>query len=513
MLIETDKLSAELLRTLSEPQVHQTYCGLDCAVTFEVLEALGALCGIEESTLTDEPDISWPSTYNFERALQAPALDMMLRGFKIDQYERARGIQATQEQLAVIRVQLNRLAEATWGRPLNANSPKQLKEFFYGAMRLPELWISQKGERKLSLNREVLEKLEVYFHARPLIALILEVRDLAKRLSVLQTEVSSDGRMRTSYNIGGTNTGRWSSSANAEGTGTNLQNIAPELRKMFVADAGWKLCGIDLEQAESREVGWLCGVLFADWSYLDAAESGDLHTTAAKLIWPGLAWTGDKRQDRITADQIFYREFSYRDMSKRGQHGSNYFGTPFTMARHLKVPTKLMEDFQQRYFSAFPCIPRWHRWVAERLQRDGILVTPFGRRRQFFGRSSDDTTLRKAIAFSPQSSTGDRLNLGLWRIWRHMANVQLLAQVHDAVYFQFREEENEAEIVSQALELIANIPLMSAQGRTFLIPGEVKVGWNWGVSGPSNLDGLAKWKASVPDTRKRSSTGFERILT
>ena len=146
---------------------------------------------------------------------------MMLRGFKIDQYERAKGIEATQQQLAVIRAQLNRLAEAAWGRPLNANSPKQLKEFFYSAMRLPEIWISQRGERKLSLNREVLEKLEVYFHARPLIALILEARDLAKKLSVLETEVSSDGRMRTSYNIGGTNTGRWSSSANAEGTGTN----------------------------------------------------------------------------------------------------------------------------------------------------------------------------------------------------------------------------------------------------------------------------------------------------
>lgn len=512
MLIETENLNAARLATLSEPEVHQTYCGLDCAVTFEVLEALGGLCGVEESELSSEPDSSWPSTYNFERALQAPALDMMLRGFKIDRYEQQQGILATRAQLEVIRAQLNRLADAVWGRPLNANSPKQLKEFFYGAMRLPELWISQKGERKLSLNREVLEKLEVYFHARPLIALILEARDLAKRLSVLETEVSPDGRMRTSYNIGGTTTGRWSSSANAEGTGTNLQNVTPELRKIFVADAGWKLCGIDLEQAESREVGWLCGVLFSDWSYLDACEGGDLHTTAAKLIWPGLSWTGGKKQDRAVADQLFYREFSYRDMAKRGGHGSNYLGTPFTMSRHLKTPTRVMEDFQQRYFSAFPCIPRWHRWVAERLQRDGVLTTPFGRRRQFFGRANDDATLRKAIAFSPQSSTGDRLNLGLWRIWKHMPSVQLLAQVHDAVYFQFRETEDEKNIVSQALELIANIPLQAPNGRKFLIPGECKTGFNWGSFGPNNPDGLKKWSAHTPDIRKRQASGMDRIL-
>jgi DNA polymerase I-like protein with 3'-5' exonuclease and polymerase domains len=520
-IVRSETLDAASLAGFSEPEVHQLYCGLDCAVTFEVLEEVSALCGITSEELPSEPAASWPSTYNFERALQAPALDMMLRGFKIDQYERARGIEQTERELAIIRQQLDLLGNfVLTGTPngpgLNPNSPKQLKNFFYAAMKLPEVWISQKGERKLSLNREVLEKLELYFHARPIIALILEARDLAKRLSVLKTEVSPDGRMRTSYNIGGTNTGRWSSSANAEGTGTNLQNITADLRAMFVADAGWKMAGIDLEQAESREVGLLCGILFGDWSYLDACEGGDLHTTTARLIWPDLAWTGEPAADRALAERKFYREFSYRDMSKRGGHGSNYLGTPFTMSRHLKVPVRLMENFQGSYFSAFPCIPRWHRWTAERLQREGVLTTPFGRRRQFFGRADDDATLRKAIAFSPQSSTGDRLNLGLWRIWKYMPEVQLLAQVHDAVYFQYLDlgPAYEAEVLSRALKLITNIPLTAPNGRVFLVPGEAKVGWNWGVRDKdgSNPDGLVKWSVSKPDLRTRSPSGLERVL-
>ena len=520
-IVRSEQLNASTLAQLSEPEVHQVYCGLDCAITFEVLEEVSALCGITAEEVPSEPSESWPSTYNFERALQAPALDMMLRGFKIDQYERAKGIERTERELTVVRAQLDLLANhvltgTAAGPGLNPNSPKQLKDFFYARMKLPEIWISQKGERKLSLNREVLEKLELYFHARPLIALILEARDLAKRLSVLKTEVSSDGRMRTSYNIGGTNTGRWSSSSNAEGTGTNLQNITAELRSMFVADAGWKICGIDLEQAESREVGLLCGILFNDWSYLDACEGGDLHTTTAKLIWPDLPWTGDKARDKELAERKFYREFSYRDMSKRGGHGSNYLGTPFTMSRHLKVPVRLMENFQASYFEAFPCIPSWHRWTAERLQREGVLVTPFGRRRQFFGRSDDDATLRKAIAFSPQSSTGDRLNLGLWRIWKYMPEVQLLAQVHDAVYFQFMDlgPAYEASVVSRALELITNISLSAPNGRIFLVPGEAKVGWNWGGRGKdgTNADGLVKWSPRSPDLRTRSPSGLERVL-
>lgn len=200
-------------------------------------------------------------------------------------------------------------------------------------------------------------------------------------------------------------------------------------------------------------------------------------------------------------------------MSKRGGHGSNYLGTPWTMSRHLKVPLALMENFQAAYFDAFPCIPRWHQWVAQQLQQHGRLVTAFGRERQFFGRPDDDATLRKAIAFSPQGNTGDRLNLGLWRIWKHMKQVELLAQVHDAVYFQYRagsvEEEN--EIVSTALALVR--VALSNGSRDFTIPGSAVIGWNWGKwDAAENPDGLAKWSAERPDTRSRQPGGRERIL-
>jgi DNA polymerase-1 len=479
-------------------------------VTLEVFEELNRLYNAP-------PDI-----YSFERALQAPALEMMLRGFRVDEYARQKGITLIRERIVHLTEVLNEFAFAVWGKPLNPRSHQQLKSFFYDAMRLPEQWTSQKGERKLSMNRETLEKLELYFHARPIISCILAIRELAKKLEVLETEISN-GRMYTSYNIAGTESGRWSSSANAFGSGTNLQNIMPELRVIFVSDEGWVLVGIDLEQAESREVGFQCGLLFDDWSYLDACEGGDLHTTTARLIWPQAPWSNDPKADRAIADEPFYRHFSRRDMSKRGGHGSNYLGTPFTMSRHLKVPTKLMVDFQVSYFGAFPGIPRWHRWTAQALQTTQELTTPFGRRRHFFGRPTDDTTLREAIAYVPQSSTADRMNLGLWRVWREMGTrIQILAQVHDAIYFQVRESDDIAAVIRQALELI-NVPLKAPNGRVFSVPGEAKIGWNWGSyccgdkSKPEcakcnlapNPDGLRKWRGS--DSRKRQ-TLMERPL-
>ena len=497
--------TADLKPGVALPDQHQIYNGLDCCLTLEIFEEI------------QREHNQFPQVYDFARAMQGPALDMMLRGFAIDHHERKRGIVYLGKEIERYNTILQTFSEAIWQKSVNPNSTKQLQKLFYGRMKLPEQWISQKGKKTLSMNREALEKLDTYMHARPIVACILTIRDLAKELQTLESELDPrTGRMHSSYNVVGTETGRWSSSKSAYGLGLNAQNVKRKLRRMFTADKGWKLCGIDLKQAESVEVGWLCGVLFNEWSYLDACESGDPHTLACRLIWDKLPWTGVLRDDRKIADQIFYRDFTYRDMAKRGGHGSNYYGTPFTMARHLKVPRKLMEDFQEKYFDAFPGIPKYHRWVAQQLQTTRTLTTVFGRERTFFGRATDDTTLREAIASSPQGATADRLNLGLWRVWHHMKNVQVLSQGYDSLYFQYREDVDEAAIIEQALKFI-DIPITDPKsGRTYTVQGEAKVGWNWAdvdyrkkIFPDGNPDGLTEWKGS--DSRKRTSL-YDRIM-
>lgn len=498
--IETQQLKPNEVHTANK----QIYCGLDSCLTHEIYGELNKL------------NNQLPDTYSFERALQGPLLEMMLRGFRVDEYDRRKAIDETRATLAKLDAILQRYADAVWGKPLNPRSPDQLKRFFYTYMLLPEQFHSVKGKRSVSTNREALEKLDQYFYARPIVAVILAIRDHAKQLSVLETEVDDDGRMRTSYNMS-TETGRLSSSASSLGTGTNLQNLKKDVdaeggkefrsvRKLFVSDDGFKLCGIDLEQTESHDVGWLHGTILGDWTYLDAVLAGDVHTYVCKMIWRDLGWTGDRKRDRAIADQTFYRDFSFRDMAKRGGHASNYMTTPYTMARALKIPLKLAEQFQESYYTTFPAFFRWFRWTAEQLQTTQRLTTPFGRERQFFGRPNDDATLREAIAFVPQSTTADRMNLGLWRLWRHgQGRLQMLAQVHDAVYFQY-EPRLEAEIVPWALEQI-KVPLYHApSGRTMIVPGEAKVGWNWGTfNAKHNPDGLAKWSAKAPDLRQRQT--------
>jgi len=316
--------------------------------------------------------------------------------------------------------------------------------------------------------------------------------------------------MRTSYNIAGTTTGRFSSSLSDFGTGTNLQNIEEMLRSVFVADEGMKFAYIDLEQAESRLVGAIEWNLFGDSRYLDACESGDLHTYVCRLAWTDLPWTGDIKGDREVAERPFYRQHSYRHMAKVLGHGTNYNGKPYTMAKHTKLDAKLIAEFQSRYFTAFPAHQRWHASVGSRLLSDGVLTTLTGRRRWFFGRRNDDATIREAIAYDPQGSVGDILNRGMLNVWR-LNICQLLLQIHDAILVQY-PEQLEDEILPKLLAAL-RVPIGLRDGRTLIIPAEAKTGWNWSVGSDQNPDGLTKYKGNDPRKRQRPApTELDRIL-
>lgn len=493
---------------------HQIYNGLDNCVTYEVHKALSTIPGNE-------------LIYNFERAMQAPALEMMLRGLRVDMLARDCLVEHLEGQKARVQHILDRYGDAVWDHPINPNTSSgqwDLKKLFYEHMMLPTQFKIDKGVKKPSCGRDALEKLQVYFHAKPICKAILAHRDLAKQIQFLKAAVDYDGRIRTSYNIAGTETGRWSSSSNAFGTGDNLQNHPDKLRRVFISDEGRKFAYCDLEQAESWIVGIRAWLVTGLDNYLKAIQAGDLHTYVARLVWPELPWNGDLKKDREIAERPYYRDYSYRDLGKRGGHGSNYYGTPPTMAKHLKVDRKIMERFQERYFTVFPEIGgawngnTWHKWVAQRLQLDSSLTTLLGRTRHFFGRVTDDATLREAIAYEPQSVVGDLLNLGAWRVWRYGGahDIRLMAQLHDAVLIDFRDiPEKEAEIAEAMAPLLRT--KLSIGGRDFVIPNDFSSGWNWGKfnddpkRGPINLAGVKKLK-NRDDRSRPATSGLDRVI-
>lgn len=448
------------------------YNGLDCCLTHEIND-------VRENLRRNDTLI-----YDFERAMQGPCLEMMLRGFRVDIDERDKAICATQDRRSATERVLREIIIAINGS-YNAklpNSPKQLQALFYDKLGLKPIETHYGGDTKRPMNRETLERLETQDKfAAPIINTILFHRDLSKALQVLETEIDQDWRWRCSYNIGGTSTGRWSSSKSPFGTGNNFQNINEEMRRVFIPDPGFKLYGIDKSQSEARDVGWFCGTILGDWSYLEACESGDLHTYVTRLCYPDWSWTGDLKKDREIAERRFYRFFTYRDVSKRVGHATNYLGSPREISKQTRLPPKIAQEFQERYFAAFPCIRRMHTWIAQQLQREHYLVNSFGRRRDFFDRADSNETLKSAVAYMFQSATGDCLNLGLWRLWKRMGTrIQILSQLHDAVYFQARIPANDNEEQTMLCEALDCIQVTQTHGsRKMTIPGDVVGGFNW----------------------------------
>jgi DNA polymerase-1 len=482
-VIHTDEINPE---QLSPSEREAVYNGLDCCVTREVLDVL-----------LPQLDQYSSKTYNFSRALQGPVLEMRLRGLRVDQRRKQEVIEEYFDKIDRLERQLETIVFNGVGMPsFNWRSNADLHQLFYNRLGLPPIIRSGRP----TVNRDALERLTEYMSAKQIVNHIIKMRDLAKKIAVLRTEIDDDGRIRTSYNIAGTSTGRFSSSFTEFGSGGNLQNIEESLRSIFISDPGYKFAKFDGQQIQSRIVGAIVWHLFKDGRYLDACESGDLHTAVAKMCWPALPWTGDPKKDKDLAETPFYRHYSYRFMCKKIGHGSNFMGKPPTIATQTKLPISVIAQFQPRYFSAFPGILSWHEWIANQIQRHGYIVTITGARRFFWGRRTDDKTWRDAAAYDPQNTEAFIINSALLNIWRSDLPVQVLLQDHDALVVQYPEEQ-EDELIPKIQKLL-EVPIKLNHGRELLIPFDAKVGWNRGDWNEQNPDGLKDYKPG--DKRKRS---------
>jgi DNA polymerase I-like protein with 3'-5' exonuclease and polymerase domains len=485
-IINTSEASPDDIRDQMEKD--WIYNGLDCCVTAECLD--GMLPQLDGHT---------KRTYEFSKALQGPALEMRLRGVAVDHIRKAEVIDEFYEKIEMLQRNLERIVLEGVGLPhFNWRSNSDLQTLFYEKLGIPV----QRKQGRPTVDRNALEKMEAYTVARPIISHMSAMRELSKKISVLKTEIDPDGRMRTSYNIAGTDTGRFSSSFSEFGTGGNLQNVEESLRSIFIADPGFKFAKCDAKSGESFVVGAIEWNRFNDPRYLDACATGDPHTAVARICWPNLPWTGNLKRDKAIAEQPYYRHYTYRFMCKKLGHGSNYGGKPATLAAQSKLPIEVVQAFQPKYFQAFPAHLQWQASVADQLARHGHLISLTGRKRWFFGRRQDPDTLRAAIAYDPQGSLADIVNTALLNIWRkHYVIISM--HDHDALTFSY-PAEMEDEIIPRIMQdLIVRIPLKN--GRELAIPYDCKVGWNKGDYDPiTNPEGLKDYNGT--DTRKRAPT-------
>lgn len=413
------------------------YNGLDAAVTYEIRQvherelASFGTCGVFEHEMRMLPVLR----------------EMTRRGVRVDLDVR----NALRKELEDEISRLQAAVDAMAGRPVNVKSPKQIAELVYGQLKLPKRY-NESGS--LTTNKDALVELAQKYQS-PVLSAVLEIRrrrDLVERY--LDAAVDADGRMRCLFDPSGTRTGRLASRQNIYGSGTNMQNIPPRVRKMFVPDPGKTFVYVDLSQAEARVVAYLaeCQRL------IDLFASGaDIHKENA------IRFFGRYDEDlRLTVKRIV--------------HGSNYGEGPekivkVAAADGIKLDLDAVRRGQEAYFATYPEIKEvWWEEVRTRL-RGRVLTTALGWKRQFFGRW-DQRLFNEALAFEPQSIVGVVTQLGMLRV-AEIPGVELLLNVHDAILCQVAD----LDLVPAIVEAM-HVPI-EIKGRTLIIPTEAKIGDSW----------------------------------
>lgn len=491
-IIRTDRDTPEDIK--SQWEHDQIYNGIDVLATRQVLDAMLPQLSPETA-----------ATYDLARRLQGPLLEVGLRGVRIDQHRKAEVLDLLHTNLDYLERNLQRIVLEGVGMPtFNWRSTPDRLELFYHRLQLPEI----KRRGRPTVDRAAREKMLSYTIARPIIIHMNALADIAEKIKKLKSKVDSDGRIRTTYNIAGTNTGRLSSSFSIYGTGGNLQNVEEALRSLFIADPGTKWCKVDARQIQSRIVGAILWKLFRDGVYLDACESSDLHTYVAKLVWPNLPWTENLKHDKTICDNReapFYRHFTHRDLCKKIGHATNFDGAPLTISQQTGVPIELVMAFQPKYMAAFPGIDEWHLWVAQQLAHVGFITGITGRKRWFWGRRNDPDTIRAAIAYDPQNSEAFIVNSGMLNIW-WAQTATLILHEHDGLVYQY-PSHLEASIVPRLLAQLA-VPIDIGHGRILTVPYEAKVGFNRGEYHPTaNPDGLREYTPGDQGRKRTPEVG------
>lgn len=406
-------------------------------------------------------------TYERQRRLIKPLIYMAERGIKID-------VQGMMDCKAKEQAELDVLTEALHkevGYELNANSPNQLKNYFYGECKIkPYKKKNALGQYTITTDVDALKRIfRRNIKGSEAARLMLDIRSLSKRISTYLNigKVDSDGRYRSSYKPVGAETGRLSSGETIFGTGGNQQNWPHDLLQYFLFDEGYLGYSIDLSQIENRIVAYVGGVI----EQIRAFESGiDLHSLTASVIFgkpydeisgeDGSSTLGDGRQ-------------SERYWGKKGNHATNYDVQYKTFALKNEIPEKQANETLERIHRGYPQIRNgYHATIQNMLFKDRTVTNLMGRKRLFLGpirpsypnvpKGACQNTWREGYAQLPQSTTADKINeQGLEFIYENQDTfkpVELLAQVHDSVVFQiplsvpFIEHARMVLLIKQSLE-------------------------------------------------------------
>ena len=377
----------------------------------------------------------WELFETVEMPLCRVLAEMERAGCRVD----ARALAAFGELLSTRAAEIQQRIYDLAGEEFNINSPKQLGQILFDKLGLPH---GKKTKTGWSTNADVLEKLR---YEAPIVDAVLEYRQLTKLKSTyadgLLKAMDPDGRVRTSFQMTVTATGRLSS------TEPNLQNIptrtdlGSEIRKMFIPADGCVLVDADYSQIELRLLAHISGDQGMREAFL---SGGDFHAeTAAKVFH--------------VAPQDVTHEM--RRQAKAVNFGIVYGISAFSLSQDIGSTVAEAKAYMEAYFATFPGVREYMDAVVERARETGFVETLFHRRRDLPELTSSNHNLRAfgervALNMPIQGTAADIMKLAMIAVWRRLKrdlpDARLVLQVHDELIVECPEDQ-----ASQAAKLLA----------------------------------------------------------
>lgn len=390
------------------------------------------------------------------------ALDDIIEDYKIDIEETIAEISLDP---AVIKF------ERTNEKTFNPNSIYHLREVLFNILGLQPLKKTEKGEN--STDAEVLSKLD-----HPLAEAVLDLRKKVKLsqtyLKNIRNGVDFDNRLRSSFNLTGTTSGRLSSSGVL-----NYQNLPRDkdsgIKKIFKAEEDYSIVQCDLGTAEVYVAAALSNDKFLKNAFINKL---DFHSYVAKAMF--------KLDCEVHEVKELYADL--RQYSKAITFGILYGAGPTKISETANISVPEAKEFIKLYFSQAKNLKQWIDESLNFIHEHKFIYSIFGRKRRLPEVGSPNRGVaghaaRSGLNFLIQSVASDINLLGLTDLveWVNQEGlkdeIRVFATVHDSIV---------AEVKNEYLDIyVDKVKYFLQKDRGVYIEGcpisvDVEVGSSWG---------------------------------
>ena len=312
---------------------------------------------------------------------------------------------------------------------------------------------------------------------------ILDVRKYGKYLETyvlgIRDVLCRDGRVRCTFNLHGTETGRLSSS------NPNMQNIPRNkmIKNLIVASPGKILLQLDYSQAELRVLAMLSG----DPALIDVYVSGkDLHDAVADMMFGEGA----------------HKDKELRSLAKTINFGIAYGRGPGSIATNFNKTMQEARDIIDRWFKPMPRVKEFINNRRRMATRGEPCVTILGRERHFVITDEELNHIQNEYINTPiQGTASDFTMLSLLNIYDYLqanwqGRAQLVSTVHDSIILEVEDTPAVvAEIGNKCVSIMAQTPLQFVPDCPVPFVADAEIGYKWGEMYKLDMEtGLAKPK-------------------